>query len=234
MASLDYISQFSQGIPATQPDRSPSRTPRRDLPPSQDICGVPSFHGPLHHALHVPRTQQRPWPTYLSQSRGWSHPNAPATASMPQSWSWTPTPPTLLPTRPPFPPLPPTCPPPPPPQGPSTPQRFSATSPKSSTYGTPPSISKFNQGYRVTPCDELETGHRLPRHPEGEWPRLPVHYSLQQIKPVYKDIEGMDPLQVPLWKFLYQGLNNTGFVAKPMAAMSSPALRQHRYDCLCG
>ena len=83
-------------------------------------------------------------------------------------------------------------------------------------------------------CDELETGHRLPRHPEGEWPRLPVHYSLQQIKPVYKDIEGMDPLQVPLWKFLYQGLNNTGFVAKPMAAMSSPALRQHRYDCLCG
>ena len=25
----------------------------------------------------------------------------------------------------------------------------------------------------------------------------------------HKDIEGMDPLQVPLWKFLYQGLNNT-------------------------
>ena len=25
----------------------------------------------------------------------------------------------------------------------------------------------------------------------------------------YKDIEGMDPLQVPLWKFLYQGLHNT-------------------------
>ena len=25
----------------------------------------------------------------------------------------------------------------------------------------------------------------------------------------YKDIEGMDPLQIPLWKFLYQGLNNT-------------------------
>ena len=24
-----------------------------------------------------------------------------------------------------------------------------------------------------------------------------------------KDIEGMDPLQIPLWKFLYQGLNNT-------------------------
>ena len=25
----------------------------------------------------------------------------------------------------------------------------------------------------------------------------------------FKDIEGMDPLQVPLWKFLYQGLQNT-------------------------
>jgi len=25
----------------------------------------------------------------------------------------------------------------------------------------------------------------------------------------FKDIEGMDPLQVPLWKFLYQGLHNT-------------------------
>ena len=25
----------------------------------------------------------------------------------------------------------------------------------------------------------------------------------------YKDIEGMDPLQIPLWKFLYQGWNNT-------------------------
>ena len=24
----------------------------------------------------------------------------------------------------------------------------------------------------------------------------------------YKDIEGMDPVQVPLWKFLCQGLNN--------------------------
>ena len=30
MASQDYISQFSQGIPSTQPDRSPSRTPRRN------------------------------------------------------------------------------------------------------------------------------------------------------------------------------------------------------------
>ena len=25
----------------------------------------------------------------------------------------------------------------------------------------------------------------------------------------YKDIEGMDPLQVPLWKFLYRGIHNT-------------------------
>ena len=25
----------------------------------------------------------------------------------------------------------------------------------------------------------------------------------------YKDIEGIDPLQVPLWNFLYQGLQNT-------------------------
>ena len=37
---------------------------------------------------------------------------------------------------------------------------------------------------------------------------FPSHRPLQQISQ-FKDIEGMDPLQIPLWKFLYQGLNNT-------------------------
>ena len=37
---------------------------------------------------------------------------------------------------------------------------------------------------------------------------LSVHYSLHSKFSQYKDIEGMDPFQVPLWKFLYQGLNN--------------------------
>ena len=37
---------------------------------------------------------------------------------------------------------------------------------------------------------------------------LSVHYSLHSKFSQYKDIEGMDTFQVPLWKFLYQGLNN--------------------------
>ena len=43
----------------------------------------------------------------------------------------------------------------------------------------------------------------------------------------YKDVEGMDPLQVPLWKFLYQGLHNTW--------LRRIAFRQHRHDSIhCG
>ena len=51
MASQDYISQFSQGIPSTQPDRSPSRTPRRDTGPTPHETSVPAFRGPLHMAI---------------------------------------------------------------------------------------------------------------------------------------------------------------------------------------
>ena len=186
MASQDYISQFSQGIPATQPDRSPSRTPRRELPSSQDTFGAPSFHGPLHQAyqaLHVQRTQQRPWLTYLSQSHGWRNPNAPAMTSMPQSWSWAPTPSPLLPTR---------------RLSTSTSTSTSRTLNASavlndiskilhlrhSTFGLQDQSRLSSQALRNASYDELETGRRLPRHPEGEWPRLPVHYSLQQIQPV--------------------------------------------------
>ena len=48
MASQDYISQFSQGIPPTQPDRPPSRTPRRDISTTPYETSVPAFRGPLH------------------------------------------------------------------------------------------------------------------------------------------------------------------------------------------
>ena len=52
MASQDYISQYTQGIPPTQPERSPSRTPRRDPPSVAYDAFVPGYRGPLHMATH--------------------------------------------------------------------------------------------------------------------------------------------------------------------------------------
>ena len=49
----------------------------------------------------------------------------------------------------------------------------------------------------------------------------------------HKDIEGMDPLQIPLWKFLYQGLQQ--YLATTHCSWTRslhPALRQHRDDRL--
>ena len=151
MASQDYISQYTQGIPPTQPERSPSRTPRRDPPSVAYDAFVPGYRGPLHMA-----TQQCRNPCF-GYTPTWTPPRLPtmppSTTPSPMSWNYmVPPAPSVQPL---FPPAPPTySPPPPPPQGSTTPQRFTTTSPKSHSSTQPSS----------------------------------------------------DPLQIPLWKFLYQGM----------------------------
>ena len=72
MASQDYISQFSHGIPPTQPDRSPSRTPwcrhsvaahgHHPLPPSElwlhsYLYSTKIAFDTILHNSHWPRLQ---------------------------------------------------------------------------------------------------------------------------------------------------------------------------------
>ena len=54
----------------------------------------------------------------------------------------------------------------------------------------------------------METWRRFPWLQQGHGLDFPSKIRQSRFSS-YKDIEGMDPLQVPLWKFLYQGLHNT-------------------------
>ena len=86
MASQDYILQFSQGIRSTQPERSPSRTPRRDPPSTAYNTSVPAYRGPLHMA-----TQQCRNPGF-GYTHTWTPPRLPtmppSTAPSPASWNY--------------------------------------------------------------------------------------------------------------------------------------------------
>ena len=111
MASQDYISQFSQGIPSTQPDRSPSRTPRRGMGSTPPDPSVPAFRGPLHMATNFHR------PPNFSYNPTWTPPRLPLTpcSTTPSPLRWPAMQPTNYSTQPLFPPMPPTQSPPPPP-----------------------------------------------------------------------------------------------------------------------
>ena len=123
--------------------------------------------------------------------------------------------PPMLPTHYTFPPQPPQHPPPPPPGCPTTPHRYYTTAPKSPS-GISPSqtTSPAGRGHIIRSCEIPPVDTWKPDsefHDTGKVNGLdfPLNgNSVQQVHPVYKDIEGMDPLQVPLWKFLYQGLHN--------------------------
>ena len=143
MASQDYISQFSQGIPPTQPDRSPSRTPRRDISTTPYETSVPAFRGPLHMGTTHYRNPN------VGYTHTWTPPRLPLTPSStpPASAHWPRMQHQGYPTQPLFPPMPPT---PPPPQGSTAPQRFTTTSPKSHSSTPPPSMSQI---YPVRPCE---------------------------------------------------------------------------------
>lgn len=201
MASQEQISQFSDVssmIPPSQPDRS--RTPRRNHqtwnPP------LHHFRGPLHHAISTTRPT---WPGTLSQPAQPTQPMFPHNA-------WTPPPP----SQPmyPFPPAPPRIPMAPPLHGPITPQRCTTTTLKSPPTASPPTgTSPIRHGYTCRACEIPPVDSWKPDvdfHDTNKVNGFDFPASIRSGKfSGYKDIEGMDPLQVPLWKFLYQGLQNT-------------------------
>ena len=197
MASQDMISQFSQdssGVPPGQPDRS--RTPHRshqDWHPQ-----IPMFRGPMHYAM----TASRPFISHAGVP-----PPPPPTLSTPPRPTWTATTSSQL-----FPPTPPsftynsqdfTT---------RTPTRHQATprSPMStaSPSGTPP----VQQGYTGRPIEIPPVEQWKPDvdfHDTNKVNGLDFPSKIRQSRfSSYKDIEGMDPLQVPLWKFLYQDIHN--------------------------
>ena len=193
MASQDHISQFSQGIPPTQPDRSPSRTPRRDIGSTPHENSVPAFRGPLHMA-----TAHYRHPNF-GYNPTWTPPRLPLTPSSttPPSLHWPSMQPTGYPTQPLFPPMPPTqSPPPPPPQATMTPQRFTTTSPKSHSSTPPSSMSQIQKGYPVRPCEIPAMANWKPDvdfHDVGKVNGIDFPATVRSSKfSQFKDIEGMD------------------------------------------
>ena len=131
-----------------------------------------------------------------------------------------------------FPPQLPLHPPPPPPSCPSTPHRFCTTRPKSPSGLTrPQTTSPVNRGYSIRPCEipPIDTWKPASEfHDAAKVNGLDFAATIRSSKfTSYKDIEGMDPLQVPLWKFLYQGLHNRWLydalhtAGKPMPSRST-------------
>ena len=201
MASPDMLSQFTpdtQSIPPTQPDRS--RTPTRQ-PPGTNYQ-PPTFRGPLHfttapfrpgHSVnHFPPP---PPPTLMTAAQQrWMN-----THMAPPSQQFPPTPPNLR--QPMF--------------DPSnyTPPRptWTPRSPPSST--SPSGHNSVQTGYVGRPIDIPPVEQWKPDaefHDTNKVNGLDFPSRIRQSRfSSYKDIEGMDPLQVPLWKFLYQGIQNT-------------------------
>ena len=112
-----------------------------------------------------------------------------------------------------FPPQLPLHPPPPPPSCPSTPHRFCTTRPTSPSGLTrPQTASPVNRGYTIRPCEipPIDTWKPASEfHDAAKVNGLDFAATIRSSKfTSYKNIEGMDPLQVPLWKFLYRGLHN--------------------------
>lgn len=193
MSSQEEISQFSQlshVIPAGQPDRS--RTPRRDQQTWQQTA--PTFRGPMHFAMATQR------PAWYPSGIPPPPPLTPGPASRP---TWAP----------PFPPSPPSFTPPNMNYNHHTPQKTTGN-PRSPRPTSPPtSVSPIQQGYTCRPLDipPVETWKPdVDFHDTNKINGLDFPSRIRQSRfSSYKDIEGMDPLQVPLWKFLYQGLHNT-------------------------
>ena len=201
MASQDMISQFTpdtQHIPPTQPDRS--RTPTRQPPGFHGH--IPTFRGPLHFSttqfrpgLPLPNLPPPPPPTWmLNANQSWN--NAPMPSITQQ---FPPAPPTTRPST-----YDPTT---------QTPPRptWTPRSPPSST--SPPGQHSVQQGYVGRPIDIPPVDQWKPDvgfHDTNKVNGLDFPSKIRQSRfSSYKDIEGMDPLQVPLWKFLYQGIHNT-------------------------
>ena len=196
MASQDLISQFTpdlNAIPPSQPDRS--RTPPR--PQHGWHQTVPMFRGPMHFAMTTPRPFWNP---------AGLPPPPPTSTSFSTRPSWTP------PTSP-FPPTPPTFAPQPPANANFAPQRHPFTPRSPRPMSSPGGSSAINEGYTCRPIEIPPVDQWKPDvdfHDSNKINGLDFPSRIRQSRfSSYKDIEGMDPLQVPLWKFLYQGLHNT-------------------------
>ena len=87
------------------------------------------------------------------------------------------------------------------------------TTPKSPSGLWPPqTTSPVSCGYTIRPCEIPPVDTRKPDpefHDTRKVNGLDFPATVRSSKFThYKDIESMDPLQVPLWKFLRQGLHN--------------------------
>ena len=198
MASQDMISQFSQdppNIPPGQPDRS--RTPRRQQPGGYQH--LPTFRGPLHFAMtpmrpgiHTSSVPPPPPPT-------WMNPANQMWMNTPMSQQFPPVPPTL--TQPLYDPTI------------HTPPRPTLTPRSPPSSSSPPGSTSVQHGYVGRPIDIPPVDQWKPDvdfHDTNKVNGLDFPSKIRQSRfTSYKDIEGMDPLQVPLWKFLYQGIHNT-------------------------
>ena len=196
MASQDLISQFSSdlnAIPPSQPDRS--RTPHR--PQHGWHQTVPMFRGPMHFAMTTPRPFWNP---------AGIPPPPPTSTSFSARPTWTP------PTSP-FPPTPPTFSQQPLNNANFAPQRHPITPRSPRPMSSPGGSSAINEGYTCRPIEIPPVDQWKPDvgfHDSNKINGLDFPSRIRQSRfSSYKDIEGMDPLQVPLWKFLYQGLHNT-------------------------
>ena len=118
------------------------------------------FRGPLHMATTHYRNPN------FGYAHTWTPPRLPlppsSTSPTPAHWSHMQNP--GYPTQPLFPPMPPTTPSPPPPplQGSTTPQRFTATSPKSHSSTPPPSMSQIQKRLPSPPVRDSRTRRGFP------------------------------------------------------------------------
>ena len=192
------ISQFSQdslSVPPGQPDRS--RTPRR---PQQDgHQQIPAFRGPLHYAMTSTRLFIPPIGVPPPPPPTWLNPLCPTWMDTSFSQPFPPTPPSFSQTT--------------QDQNAHTPQRHTITprSPPSST--SPIGNLSVQHGYIGRPIDIPPVEQWKPDvdfHDTTKVNGLDFPSKIRQSRfSSYKDIEGMDPLQVSLWKFLCQGIHNT-------------------------
>ena len=192
------ISQFSQeslSIPPGQPDRS--RTPRR---PQQDgHQQIPAFRGPLHYAMTSTRPFIPPIGVPPPPPPTWLNPPRPTWMDTSSGQPFPPTPPSFPQTTQDY--------------NVRTPQRHTITprSPPSST--SPIGNLSVQHGYIGRPIDIPPVEQWKPDvdfHDTTKVNGLGFPSKIRQSRfSSYKDIEGMDPLQVPLWKFLCQGIHNT-------------------------
>ena len=196
MASQDLISQYSadmNGIPPSQPDRS--RTPPRHQHGwHQASTGVPWPDALCHDD---PSTLLEPIRNTASATYVSIVPNTPTmdltygTFSAHAASELTDT---------------------------SQQRQFCTSTPSfhteiAETYVIPGASSTVNEGYTCRPIEIPPVENWKPDvdfHDSNKINGLDFPSRIRQSRfSSYKDIEGMDPLQVPLWKFLYQGLHNT-------------------------